>query len=123
AIADNIFTNDPTCPPTGAGTPVPTTPATIASLDPGAMASATGSVSGLTGNACDEVSVTCDVVGATGRTVTATDAQVCLAAPPPSRARARSPTGCAILVTGSVALSRAGHRTMRSASPAWVTMP
>src|SRR5438034_8625397 len=87
AITDNIFTNDPTCPPTGAGTPVPTTPAAIASLDPGAMASATGSVSGLTGNACDEVSVTCDVVGATGRTVTATDAQVCLAAPPPSGCR------------------------------------
>src|SRR5438132_1594424 len=87
AVSDNVFTNDPTCPPTGAGTPVPTTPATIASLDPGAMASATGSVSGLTGNACDEVSVTCDVVGATGRTVTATDAQVCLAAPPPSGCR------------------------------------
>src|SRR5881296_1033956 len=87
AITDNIFTNDSTCPPTGAGTPVPTTPAAIASLDPGAMASATGSVSGLTGNACDEVSVTCDVVGATGRTVTATDAQVCLAAPPPSGCR------------------------------------
>jgi len=87
AITDNIFTNDPTCPPTGAGTPVPTTPATIASLDPGAMASATGSVSGLTGNACDEVSVTCDVVGATGTTVTANDEQVCLAAPPPSGCR------------------------------------
>src|SRR5213595_892517 len=42
AITDNIFTGDPTCPPTGAGTPVPTTPATIASLDPGATASATG---------------------------------------------------------------------------------
>src|SRR5213080_4250413 len=87
AITDNIFTNDPTCPPTGAGTPVPTTPAAIASLDPGAMASATGSVSGLTANACDEVSVTCDVVGAAGQTVTGTDDQVCLAAPPPSGCR------------------------------------
>src|SRR5438132_3065769 len=113
AIADNIFTNDPTCPPTGAGTPVPTTPATIASLDPGAMASATGSVSGLTGNACDEVSVTCDVVGATGRTVTANDAQVCLAAPPPSGCRV---TGgglvyaCGSTLPGSDAPQHCGDR-------------
>ena len=95
AITDNIFTGDPTCPPTGAGTPVPTTPATIASLDPGATASATGSVSGLTANACDEVSVTCDVVGATGQTVTGTDEQVCVAAPPP-------PSGCRVTGGGLV---------------------
>src|SRR5947207_2025965 len=95
AITDNIFTGDPTCPPTGAGTPVPTTPATIASLDPGATASATGSVSGLTANACDEVSVTCDVVGATGQTVTANDSQVCVAAPPP-------PSGCRVTGGGLV---------------------
>jgi len=113
AITDNIFTNDSTCPPTGAGTPVPTTPATIASLDPGAMASATGSVSGLTGNACDEVSVTCDVVGATGRTVTANDAQVCLAAPPPSGCRV---TGgglvyaCGSTLPGSDAPQHCGDR-------------
>src|SRR5213595_349182 len=77
AITDNIFTDDPTCPPTGAGTPVATTPATIASLDPGAMASAMGSVSGLTADACDDVAVTCDVAGASGRTVTSKDEKVC----------------------------------------------
>src|SRR5436190_6070321 len=83
AITDNIFTNDPTCPPTGAGTPVPTTPATIASLDPGATASATGSVSGLTADACDDVTVTCEVVGGGGRTVTSEDQKVCPGVPPP----------------------------------------
>src|SRR5439155_496213 len=94
-VTDKVFPNDPTCPPTGAGTPVATTPATIASLDPGATASATGSVSGLTANACDEVSVTCDVVGATGQTVTGTDEQVCVAAPPP-------PSGCRVTGGGLV---------------------
>src|SRR5213078_915073 len=77
AITDNIFTNDPTCPPTGAGTAVATTPASIAALDPGAMASAMGSVSGLTADACDDVVVTCDVVGASGQTVTSKDEKVC----------------------------------------------
>jgi len=88
AITDNIFENDMTCPPTHTGTPVPTTPATIASLDPKATASATGSVSGLTKDACDDVVVTCDVVGATGRTVTSKDEKVCAARPP-------CPTNCA----------------------------
>src|SRR5437667_8267994 len=72
-----IFKDDKTCPPTGTGTPVVTTPATIASLDPGAMASAMGSVSGLTADACDDVAVTCDVAGASGRTVTSKDEKVC----------------------------------------------
>src|SRR5207253_3115949 len=73
AITDNSFEDDKTCPPTGTGTLVATTPATIASLDPGAMASAMGSVSGLTADACDDVAVTCDVAGASGRTVTSKD--------------------------------------------------
>jgi len=77
AITDNIFEDDKTCPPTGTGTPVATTPATIAALDPGAMASAMGSVSGLTADACDDVAVTCDVAGASGRTVTSKDEKVC----------------------------------------------
>src|SRR5438874_2593999 len=100
-VTDKVFPNDPTCPPTTttstdvtvagvASLPAgqSTTVATIASLDPKATASATGSVSGLTKDACDDVVVTCDVVGATGRTVTSKDEKVCAARPP-------CPTNCA----------------------------
>src|SRR5439155_478595 len=84
-VSDNVFKNDPTCPPTGASTPV-TVPG-VASLPHGMSTTVKGSVSGLTTKACNTASVTCEGVGAAGRTVTATDAQVCLAAPPPSGCR------------------------------------
>src|SRR5216110_3925063 len=60
-VSDNVFKNDPTCPPTGASTPV-TVPG-VASLPHGMSTTVKGSVSGLTTNACNTASVTCEVVG------------------------------------------------------------
>src|SRR2546429_9797619 len=59
-VTDNVFKNDPTCPPTGASTPV-TVPG-VASLPHGMSTTVKGSVSGLTTNACNTTSVTCEVV-------------------------------------------------------------
>src|SRR5439155_752934 len=61
-VTDNVFPNDPTCPPTTT-TSNPVAVPGVASLPHGMMTTVKGSVSGLTKNACNTVSVTCEVVG------------------------------------------------------------
>src|SRR5439155_874018 len=136
-VSDNVFKNDPTCPPTGASTPV-TVPG-VALLPHGMSTTVKASVSGLTTNACNTASVTCEVVGSVDpanpsqqKKITATDsavcevpsvkiekvcvaqdAQVCLAAPPPSGCRV---TGgglvyaCGSTLPGSDAPQHCGDR-------------
>jgi hypothetical protein len=75
-VTDNIFLEDPTCPPdVGTGTPVTVTPADF-SLAAGTSRVITGSVGPLAANACNLASITC-TVETTGAEVTTTADTVC----------------------------------------------